>query len=116
MRPIDVVGLVIAGALVLLGIRSLVRWLRSGFEPSSAGERVLYSLHLTARVGMWFAFAGFFAGEALTDDPVGFRWYIMVPLLLAAVQMLTALALARGSGGPPTDPAGPDDPPVSAPR
>ena len=96
--------LVIAGLLVVLGCRSLVRWLRKGFRPASAWESVLYALHVTARVGLWFAFAGFFAGYALIDDPQSFRWYVLVPLALSAIQLLTALAL--GLGKPPRAPDG----------
>ena len=73
---IDALGvaeLAIAVLLVLLGIRSLVRWLRKGFRPANTRESVLYALHVTARVGMWFAFAGFFAGYALIDEPQTFR-------------------------------------------
>ena len=96
-----IVELVVAGMFVVLGVRSLVRWMGRRFEADSSGERALYSLHVTARVGMWFAFAGFFVGYALVDDPQGFRWYVMIPLSLAAIQFLTALALGlRGPGRP----------------
>ena len=105
---VDVVELVVAAVLAALGLRSLIRWLRIGFRPASAGEAVLYALHATARVAMWFAFAGFFAGYALVDEPQTFRVYIMVPLGLAAIQLLTALALGspRGRRGPDRDPNG----------
>jgi hypothetical protein len=65
----------------------------------NARESVLYALHVTARVGLWFAFAGFFVGYALVDEPQSLRWYVLVPLGLAAIQLLTALAL--GMGTPP---------------
>ena len=96
-----VVELVVAGLLSLGGIRSLVVWIGSEFDARSAREQVLYSLYLTARVGMWFAFAGFFAGYALVDEPQNFAWYVMIPISLAAVQMLAGLALWRSSPGPP---------------
>lgn len=99
LTGVHVFELVVAGLLMLFGIRSLVRWLRVRYEPSGTGERVLYALHVTARVGMWIAFAGFFAGYALVDDPTAFRVYVMVPLGLAAIQLLSALALGLGRGG-----------------
>jgi hypothetical protein len=101
-RGIDALGvveLVLAAVLALMGVRSLVRWVRRGYRPASTGESILYALHVTARVGLWFAFAGFFAGYALIDEPQGLRWYVLVPLGLAAIQLLTALAL--GMGKPP---------------
>jgi hypothetical protein len=103
---LDVASLVVAALLVALGILSLVRWLRRGFQPSGPGEAVLYAVHVTARVGMWFAFAGLFAGYALVDDPPAFRWYVMVPLALAAIQFVTAVLLAQQRprpGGAPED-------------
>jgi hypothetical protein len=96
-----VVELLVAAAFVLLGVRSLVRWMRKRFDARTPGETVLYSLHVTARVGMWFAFAGFFVGYALVDQPRTFRWYVMVPLTLAAIQFLTAVALGLGTAKPP---------------
>src|SRR5205809_2917769 len=78
--------MVIGGVLVLLGIRSLVRWLRTGFETRSLRDDVLFSLHSAARVGVWFAFAGFFFGFALVDDVGPFvKWYLFVPLGLAGI-------------------------------
>ena len=102
-----VAELVVAGLLSLGGIRSLVVWIRSEFDARSAREQVLYSLYCTARVGIWFAFAGFFAGYALLDEPQHFAWYVMIPISVAAVQMLAGLALWRSLPNPPgTDAAG----------
>ena len=95
MKAIDWVALVLAAAFVAGGVRSLVRWLRAGFDPSSGRERLVYALHVTSRVGLWFVFAGFFAGYAAVDDPASFRWYVVVPIALAGVQLLTSLSLAR---------------------
>ena len=91
--------LMVAAVLVLFGLRSLALWMGRGFRARTAGEAILYALHVTARVGTWFAFAGFFAGYALVDEPQGLRWYVMVPLGLAAVQLLSALALGRRPRG-----------------
>lgn len=104
MTASDVIALVIAAALALLGVRSLVTWLRSRFAAGSARELVLYALHVTARVGLWFAFAALFAGLALLDDPSSFRWFVLVPIALAGIQLLTALALGRSPSG--ADPSG----------
>ena len=92
MRALE---LVVAGALAAAGVLSLVRWLRTDFEPASARERLLYAVHLTSRVGMWFAFAAFAAGYALVDDPGRFTGFVMVPIVLAALQLLTGFLLSR---------------------
>jgi hypothetical protein len=101
---VNVAELVFAGILFLFGIRSLVKWLRVPYRPQTPGEGVLYALHATARVAMWLAFAGFFAGYALVDEPQAFRPYVMVPLGLAAIQLLTAMRLGMGKAPRP----GPD--------
>ena len=100
-----VVELAVAGILSLAGIRSLVRWLGRDFHATSAAEQVLYVLHATSRVGGWLALAGFFAGYALVSDPTRFGWYILVPIALAGIQLLTGLLLARS----PVPPAGESD-------
>jgi hypothetical protein len=101
VRPAE---LVIAGVLALFGVRSLRTWLGRRFVSQSPGEQVVYSLHVTARVGMWFALAGFFVGYAVVDEPQGIaRWYAFVPLVLASVQLLSGFYLSR-SPSPPTDP------------
>jgi hypothetical protein len=92
---VNIFELVLAGLLLLVGVRSLAKWLRVRFPARSMGERLLFSLNVTARVGLWFAFAGFFLGEALVDEPDGLRWYVLVLIGLAGVQLLTTLALAR---------------------
>ena len=59
----------------------------------------------TGRIGLWFAFAGFFLiyasiqvrGRAALDDLEEFRWYLMVPLVLAALQLLGGWFLGRRS-------------------
>jgi len=88
--------LVIGGVLSLLGIRSLVKWMGIHFEAESLRDQVLFLLHAASRVGLWFAFAGFFFGFALVEE-VGslVRWYVFVPLGLAGVQLMTAVFLAR---------------------
>jgi hypothetical protein len=101
-----VVELVVAGLLAAGGARSLIRWMRAEFDPVSAGEQALYTLYRTARVGMWFAFAGFFAGYALVEDPGQFRWYIFVPIGLSGIQLLTGVMLGRSGAGRPPPPDG----------
>lgn len=95
-----IVELLIAGVLALGGVRSMVMWFGTQFEAQAIGEQVLYSIHAASRVALWLAFAGFFAGYALLDEPQDFKWYFLVPIALAGVQLLTGLVLAR----PPSTP------------
>ena len=101
--------LVIGGLLAALGIRSLVRWMKTEFEAESLADQALYLLHTAARGGLWFGFAGFFIGLALIDETARFvRWYLFVPIGLAGVQLMTAVFLGRGrSHVPPA--GGPDE-------
>jgi hypothetical protein len=112
---VGVLELVVAALLALGGLRSLVVWMRRTFPAASFAEQALYSAHITARVGLWFAFAAFFVGLALLEEPQGSRWFIVVALALAGVQFLTALALGRSPdrpdrGGPGVRSAGVGNP------
>ncbi len=96
----NVLELVIGGILALLGARSLAHWFGTTFETTSLLEQLLFTLNLTARVGLWFAFAGFFVGYAVIDDLNWFDWYVFVLIGLAGVQLLTTVLLARGPTAP----------------
>ena len=95
-----IAAFILATLLMLLGVRSLVRWFRTHFEAASGTEQFLYSLHVTARVGIWFALGAAFLGYALVDEPQEFTWFVAVPMVLAATQLLTSLLLARSPSGP----------------
>jgi hypothetical protein len=96
---------IVAGCLLTAaGVFSLIRCLRRPYVPASPGEHVLYLLHLTARIGLWFAFAALIFGYAFVDDTEAFRWFILVPIALAGIQLLTAVALDRS---PDEGPSGP---------
>ena len=93
--------LVVGTALALLWLRSLAKWLRVEFVADSWREQVLYSVHAATRVGLWFAFASFFLGLALVDQPRRFTWYLLVPLAMAGLQLVTAVALGGGLAAGP---------------
>jgi hypothetical protein len=106
---LGLVELVAAGIIALVGLRSLWNWMRSDFDAPSGIHQLLYTFHVTARVGLWFAFAGFFLGHALLDEPQQLGWYLYVVLGLAAVQLLTGMALARAPAGSATGTPGDDE-------
>jgi len=101
---VTVFELTLAGLFALLGVRSLVYWAKRPLDSRSVRDHLVYSLWLTGRVGLWFAVAGIFAISASisADDDVGFitkwdryRWFILVPLGLAAIQVIAAQWLRR---------------------
>jgi hypothetical protein len=99
--------LAVAALFVLGGLRSLWIWARRPFEGTDVADHVLYALYLTARVGLWFAFAGFFLiyasvdarGVPALDELEPYRWYLVVPLGLAALQLLAGWFLGHREPG-----------------
>jgi hypothetical protein len=99
---VSLLELVIAGLFVAGGLRSLWVWSRRRFEGTDVVDHLLFALHLTGRIGLWFAFAGFFVLFSLTSidgKPTNeldrFRWYLIVPIALATMQLLAGYALGR---------------------
>jgi len=94
----------VASALLFAGgVRSLWIWSRRRFEGHDLVDHLLYAMFTTGRVGLWFAFAGLFAmyastdvqGRAFIEDVERFRWYVIVPISLSAVQFLAGQLLGR---------------------
>jgi hypothetical protein len=92
-----VVEFVVTGLFAAVGVFSLLHWLNVEFGAASPAEHIAFAMYATGRVGMWFAFAGFFLGYAIVDEPQAFRWYILLPIVLAGVQLLSGLYLGRSS-------------------
>ena len=88
--------LVIAGVCGAAGIRSVVISLRRAFEPVDARDRLLYALYVTSRAGWWFTLGFFFLGYGLVEEPQDLRWFLLVPIALAGIQLLSGLGLAHG--------------------
>jgi hypothetical protein len=109
---VRVVELAIAGLLAFAGLRSLWKWSRRGFEGVDVVDHLLYALYLTGRAGLWFSLAGWFLiyasvdtrGRPALDELEPYRWYLIVPLVLAGVQLLAGWFLGRRqprAPGPP---------------
>lgn len=98
-----IVELSIGIALAAGGARAIWVWSRRSFGGVDLVDHVLYALHLTGRIGLWFAFAGFFLiyasldvrGRAALDELEAYRWYLLVPLVLAAMQLVGGWFLGR---------------------
>jgi hypothetical protein len=93
----EIASLVLAGLLALGGIRSLARWLRRPLDSPSLRDQVLFAVNVTGRVGLWFALAGMFVGTALIEEFETFRWYLLVPLGMAALQLVSTVLLGRSA-------------------
>jgi hypothetical protein len=99
---VSVLELVVAAVFVAGGVRSLWVWSRRRLEGTDVVDHLLYALHLTGRIGLWFAFAGFFVLFSVTsidgtptNEIDGLRWYLIVPIALATMQLLAGYALGR---------------------
>ena len=98
-----VVELTIAGLLAAAGLRSLWSWSRRGFEGVDVVDHLLFALYVTGRSGLWFALAGLFLiyasvdarGQPAMDELQPLRWYLAVPLGLAALQLLAGWFLGH---------------------
>ena len=86
----------IAGVCGALGARSLVVTLRRPFEPADLRDRLLYALYVTCRAGWWLTLGFFFLGYGLVEEPQDLRWFLLVPIALAGIQLLASLGLAHG--------------------
>ena len=104
--------LLAAGLFAILGIRSIVHWLRHPIDDL-VGRRdlVLYALFVMARAGVWFALMGLFLlfasvetrGRAFIDEAARFNWYFVVLAVPAALQFVSGFLLGRGAPGPTPD-------------
>ena len=109
------IELVPAVLFALLGVRSIVHWLRHPVEDL-VGRRdlVLYALFVMGRAGVWFGLMGLFLlfvsveseGRAFTDDAAEFNWYIVILLVPIALQFVTGYLLGRSRGDPGLPPDG----------
>jgi hypothetical protein len=96
----------IAVALALGGVRSLVHWFRQPFVGRDGVDHLLFALFVLARVGLWWSLSGLFAiyavlsgqlqGRAFSDEVrARFWWYPVITIFLAALQMVCGLFLGR---------------------
>jgi hypothetical protein len=100
MRWFELTMVVVFAAL---GIRSSWYWMHRPFDSDEVGDHVLYAMYVTGRAGLWLSVAGAFAiflsldtqGRAFADDANDFRWYVLVPAFLAALQLVGGVLLGR---------------------
>jgi hypothetical protein len=105
---VSVPELVIAGVCGAIGMRSLIVTLRRPFEPEGLRDRLLYALYVTCRAGWWLALGFFFLGYGLVEQPQDLRWFLLVPIALAGIQLLAGLSLAHGGDRGPEHASDPE--------
>jgi hypothetical protein len=107
MKALDIAA---ASVFLALGIRSVVYWASRTFAGGDVRDHALYALYVTGRAGLWFAFAGLFGLIAFVDsegrsvvDLREYRWYLLVFLGLAVVQLVAGWFLGRRRSEPHHD-------------
>jgi hypothetical protein len=90
-----ILELAVAIPLLLIGLTSAWRSLAEPIPAEGAGDRLLVSIHQAAKAGFWLAFGTFFLLYGVLESPDWIRWFVLVPLGMAAVRLATALALSR---------------------
>jgi hypothetical protein len=101
----NILEIALVAAFGALGLRSLVHWIRRPFESHDARDHLLFAMFVTGRVGLWLALAGIFVlyaltdtqGRAFVDDVRAYDWYVMVFVVLAAMQLVGGYLLGRRS-------------------
>jgi hypothetical protein len=96
---VNVVEMVVASVLAVVGLRSLVVWGRRPFESRSLRDQLLYALFRTGRIGVWFALAGIFFAYAIGKNDQSLRALVLVPIALAALSAWCGYALGRPPDG-----------------
>ena len=94
---------VVAAVLAALGTRALVYWGRRPFETTDVRDHLWYAAYLTGRIGLWFALAAFFIALAagarrfatVARDAAKSRWFVMLFLALAVLEMVAGYFLGR---------------------
>ena len=87
MRITAILELVAAAVLILVGLWVAYWSLKEPMEVRSAKERFLVALHEASRAGFWLALGAWFLGLALIEEPQAWRWFILVPIGMAALRL-----------------------------
>jgi hypothetical protein len=87
---------VLAGTFLLFGLVSAVNSLRGAEPIEDPRVRFLVAVHNSAKAGFWLALGAFFLGFALIEEPQAFRWFAMLPVVMAGLRLASAALLSRG--------------------
>jgi hypothetical protein len=100
-----------AALFAVLGIRSIVHWLRQPMELDGRRDLVLFALFVVSRAGLWFGLMGLFLlfasvgtqGRAFTDDAAEFDWYAVILFVLVALHFVVTYFLRQRPPSPPSE-------------
>jgi hypothetical protein len=87
MKVSTLLELLAAAVLILVGFWVAYYSLKEPMEVRSARERFLVAVHEAARAGFWLALGAWFLGLALIEEPQTWRWFILVPIGMAALRL-----------------------------
>jgi hypothetical protein len=93
MRITAILELVAAAVLILIGLWVAYWSLKEPMEVGSGKERFLVAVHEASRAGFWLALGAWFLGLALIEEPQIWRWFILVPIGMAALRLAAATFL-----------------------
>jgi uncharacterized membrane protein len=85
MRVSTILELVAAGFLILVGLWVAYWSLKEPMEVRSGKERFLVAVYEASKAGYWLALGAWFLGLALIEEPQTWRWFILVPIGMAAL-------------------------------
>lgn len=85
----------IALPLFVFGLVSAYRSLSRPPAGEEGRVRLLVAVHDAAKAMFWITLGGFFVLYAAAEEQDVVRWLMIVPVVMAAVRLLTASALSR---------------------
>jgi hypothetical protein len=86
---------VIGGLLLAVGLVSAARSLGRPPAAETGRDRFLIAVHEAAKAMFWISLGGFFFLYAAAEEQEIVRWLGIVPIVMAAVRLLTATYLSR---------------------
>ena len=87
----------LAGAFGVFGVVSAFRSLaRPVVHDADGRARFLIAVHDAAKALFWLSLGAFFLAYGIAEEPQSVRWVALVPIAMAALRLLAAVALSRG--------------------
>lgn len=93
MRALEIVA---GSILMMVGLWTAWSSVREAQPEGSGRDRVLMAVHETARAGWWLSLGGLFLAYGLVEDWAQVQWFVLVPIVMAGLRLLSATFLSRG--------------------
>jgi hypothetical protein len=91
---------VLAAIFAVWGVVTAWRSLGQRFAEDLVGARLLIAVHDSARALFWFGLAAFFIAYGVVAEPQSVRWLALIPIVMAALRLVTAALLGRSEKSP----------------